>query len=171
MKPAFRFQWTSLIGLAEKRLLALTLAALLCWRMAGWTWYFFAPPARPVAPELRGEVNLGTVSRLPWFGVEPVIPKSGPAVATDLKIVGLYAGGNRPAALIAVSGQNAAAFGVGDGIVSGIRLTHVETDHVLIERNGVEERINLLVPIISLKPENSDAHPNQENIRKETPKK
>jgi len=165
MKALFPFKWTGLIGLAEKRLLALALAALLCWRLAGWTWHFFSPPARPVAPELRGEINLVSAAHLPWFGVEAVIPEGGPAVATDLKIVGLYSGGARPAALIAVGTQNAAAFGAGDEIVAGIKLTKVENDHVLIDRNGVIERINLLVPVISLEPEK------HENLGKDTPKK
>jgi type II secretory pathway component PulC len=166
MKLPIRISSTALIGLAEKRLVALLLAAVLCWRLAGWTLHFLAPPTPPSAPELRGNVNLAAVTRVPWFGIEAVAPErteTAPAEATDLTLIGVYAGGSRSSALIGIGSQSAAAFGVGDEIVSGARLTKVEIDHVLIDRNGSAERINLLAPVASLEPEN------QETPGKDTP--
>lgn len=177
MKPAFKWQWTSLISLAEKRLLAMTLAAVLCWRVAGWTVYFLAPPSRPIPADLRGDVDVGVLARVPWFGVEPALPAGGPAVATDLKIIGLYAGGARPSALIAASSQPAAAYREGDEIIAGIKLLKVESDHVLIDRSGVTERINFQIPMASMVLEQLDSSTdaettlNKPNPRQEIQKK
>ncbi len=122
----------------------LTVVALvlaLAWRVAGWTWYFAAPSPNPVVPDLRGLVSVANVGRFPWFGVLTPSPTAAPV--SDVRVIGLFAGGKRPTALLAIGSQNPIAAVAGESPVPGLLLVSVADDRVVIQRNGISETIML----------------------------
>lgn len=124
------------------RLLVLALALVLAWRGATWIWYFAAPAPAAAAPDLRGAVSVANVAQLPWFGA--AAPRAAAAEAVgDIRIIGLFAGGKRPMALLAVGNQNPTAAAVGETLAPGVQLLSIADDHVVVQRNGTREQIML----------------------------
>lgn len=121
--------------------LVLALVLLLAWRIAGWVWYFAAPAPNPSAPDLRSVINVANVARFPWFGVLTPIPVEAPA--SDIRLIGLFAGGSRPTALLAIGNQNSLAAVLGESFAPGMKLISVAGDHVVVQRNGRNEKIVL----------------------------
>jgi hypothetical protein len=122
-------------------LLVFALVLALAWRVAGWAWYFAAPAANPLIPDLRSLVSTANVARFPWFGV--VTPNAVAAPVSDVRIIGLFAGGKRPTALLVIGSQNPIAAIAGETPVPGLKLVSVGDDRVVILRNGVSETIML----------------------------
>lgn len=123
------------------RVLVLVLLLVLAWRAAGWIWHFAAPRPQPSVPDLRSVVNVANVARFPWFGA--MAPSLVEAPVSDIRLIGLFAGGSRPAALLAISGQNAVAVAAGESPAPGLKLLTVADDHVIVQRNGASEKILL----------------------------
>lgn len=129
-------------GLGAVLILGLVLA--LAWRVAGWGWYFAAPGPNPLVPDLRGQVSVANVARFPWFGASA--QRSAPAPVSDIRVLGLFAGGKRPTALLAIGSQNPIAAAAGESPLPGLQLVSVADDHVIIQRNGMTEKISLQGP-------------------------
>ncbi|MEI8162635.1 MAG: hypothetical protein WCI19_05825 [Betaproteobacteria bacterium] len=123
------------------RLLVVALVLLLAWRGAGWAWYFAAPAAHPLIPDLRGGVSLANATRFPWFGTLAQAPVAAPV--SDIKVIGLFAGGKRPMALLSIGSQNPVAAVVGESPVPGLQLVEVAGDYAVIARNGINEKVML----------------------------
>lgn len=134
-------------------LLVLALVLGLAWRIAGWAWYFAAPSPNPLVPDLRGLVSVTNVARFPWFGALTPAPAAA-APVSDIRILGLFAGGKRPTALLVIGGQNAVAVTVGESPAPGLKLLSVGDDHVVVERNGINEKILLTGSTTALQPKN-----------------
>jgi type II secretory pathway component PulC len=126
------------------RLLVVTLTIALAWRAGGWAWYFGAPRPNPVIPDLRGLVSIANVERFPWFGA--VAPTAVTAPTSNIRLIGLFAGGKRPMALLVIGTQNPIAATAGETISPGLQLMTVAEDHVMLQRNGVSEKILLAAP-------------------------
>jgi hypothetical protein len=127
-------------GLSGLIVVALVLA--LAWRAAGWAWYFAAPTANPQIPDLRSLVSVPNVARFPWFGA--LAPSPGAvAPVSDIRVIGLFAGGNRPAALLVIGTQNPIAAVAGESPAPGMKLISVADDHIIVQRNGIDEKIML----------------------------
>lgn len=122
-------------------LIVVALVLALAWRVAGWAWYFAAPSPNPLVPDLRAVVSVANVVRFPWFGVLTQTPAAAPV--SDIRVIGLFAGGKRPAALLSIGNQNPIAVVVGESPAPGIKLVEVADGHVVIQRNGMNEKIVL----------------------------
>lgn len=138
-------------------LVVLALVLVSAWRVAGWAWYFAAPSPNPLVPDLRALVSAANVARFPWFGA-PAPSAAAAAPVSDIRVIGLFAGGHRPAALLVIGSQNPVAAIAGETIAPGLKLVSVADDHIVIQRNGMDEKIMLT---------GSTAAVQQKNQRKE----
>lgn len=123
------------------QLIVLVMLIALAWRGAGWAWYFAAPSPTPGVPDLRGAVSVANVVRFPWFGAAP--PSAVAAPISNIRLIGLFAGGKRPTALLVVGNQNPIAASAGESPAPGLQLVSIAQDHVIIQRNGISEKILL----------------------------
>lgn len=74
----------------------------------------------------------------------PPAGRKAPPTRLNLKLRGVLALGNgKGVALIVGSGRGEQVYAPGDEILSGVRLQAVHADHVILVRNGVEERLDL----------------------------
>jgi len=125
--------------------LAVMLAAGFGWRVATWSWRVMAPVVPSPVMDLRAETNPRAVATRPWFGTlgggaaEP----AAMAAASGLRLVGILASGRRPAAILGVGGAAPRVFMQGETGPDGVGLVKVATDHVIVRRNGVDERLEL----------------------------
>ena len=133
-------------------LIVVVLVLALAWRAAGWAWYFAAPGPNPQVPDLRGLVSVANVARFPWFGAQTQSPAAAPV--SDIRVVGLFAGGKRPTALLVIGTQNPIAAVAGESPAPGLQLVSVGDDHVVIQRNGVSEKIMLTGSTAAVQPRN-----------------
>ena len=134
-------------------LLVLALVLVLAWRAAGWAWYFAAPAPNPAVPDLRGIVSLANATRYPWFGVLATAQTAAPV--SDIKVIGLFAGGKRPMALLSIGSQNPVAAVVGESPLPGLQLVEVAGDHAIIARNGIKEKVMLTGSGAAIQPKKS----------------
>jgi general secretion pathway protein C len=118
-------------------------AALIVTDLAG------AGRQRPVpashAPVQSHTLDVAAITNAHFFGVatEP----SGPPKQTDIPLVltGTIAGSDpqNGLAILGQTAQTARVYAVGDNIPGGVKLHSVYSDHVLIDRNGQLESLNL----------------------------
>jgi len=120
--------------------IVVALVLVLAWQLAYWTWVFVAPPrsgaaaARPAAV-----VDLAEIARL--FGA--AAPAGGTSGDLVLKGVVAPTPGVAASAIFAPrAGRDISVF-IGDEVRPGVKLVEVDPDHVLVERAGVRERIDL----------------------------
>lgn len=139
---------TALVGI----LLAVMIACGAAWRIAYWAWQIAAPTPVALATDLRGEIHLGLINARPWFGMPSASPEPEAEAQSSgevLRLVGVFAGGAHPAAIIGAGNAAPQPFLVGESIAAGISLKTVAHDHVIVLRGDTPERIAL--------PENSGA--------------
>jgi general secretion pathway protein C len=120
--------------------LVVALVLVLAWQLAYWTWVFVAPPAAP-AREARPAaiVDLAEIARL--FGA--TAPSGGNSGDLVLKGVVAPTPGVAASAIFAPrAGRDMSVF-IGDDVRPGVKLVEVDPDHVIVERAGVRERIDL----------------------------
>ena len=72
------------------------------------------------------------------------VAETAPETTLDLKIFGMRAdlNGDSSSAIIQTPDQKQAAYFIGDEIIPGVTLSSVEIDYVIIDRNGVTERLS-----------------------------
>jgi hypothetical protein len=131
-------------------LLLAVLLLLLGWRSAGWLWRLWPVPAPAVGLVEANSPVASSVARH-WFGVAPPpapaptgLPVAAPS-ASNVKLLGVIAGGPRPAAILKIDNTSYEAL-VGEEFADGWRLLAVEPDAVRLLRSGREMRIVLVVP-------------------------
>lgn len=127
-------------------LMAVILAAAFGWRAATWAWRAMTPASAVAVPGLRAEVNPAKIAERAWFGAVAAAIQAPPAAASaasGLRLVGIVAGGTRPAAIVGAGGTAPKAFIQGETITDGITLQTVAVDHVVVLRSGVAERLEL----------------------------
>jgi len=137
-----------LSGPALPRILAAVGTILVATQLALLTWKFL--PAKPAAPTgtpvtVETGVNTNNASRV--FGEPPAPTQEGPAPQTNiaLTLVGTLAVSDATAglAILGPSATDAHVFATGSDVVPGVRLVEVYADHVLIDRGGIRESLNL----------------------------
>ena len=115
------------------------LVLLLAWQLAYWTWVFVAPPRVDAQAEPAAAlVDLTEIARL--FGAAAPAGSGG-----DLVLKGVVAPtpGVAASAIFAPrAGRDMSVF-IGDEVRPGVKLVEVDPDHVIVERAGVRERIDL----------------------------
>ena len=120
-------------------IIALTL--VLAFQLAHWTWVFLAPPEISKTPDGDAGVDMAAIAKL--FGATP--PASTNASTSGLRLKGVVAPDEGPIASAIFStgaGKDVAVF-VDREVVPGVKLAEVKSDHVIVSRNGVNERIDL----------------------------
>ena len=172
MKTLSRFNPSELLELFG-RLATLLLVLTLAWRAAYWVDQFAAPTPLAPTPNLRGEINLASINRIAWLGAGEETAKSVAAAtnnaAIGIRLIGVYAGGPRPVALVALGAQNPIAVAIGEELAPGVKLTAVAADHIRVDRNGVAEQVALPVQTAPIAP--PGAPPSQATSGKETARK
>lgn len=121
---------------------ALVLGVLL----AKWAWVLFAPRAASIAaaPEYGATTEAGKL-----FGVAVVAaPVSGVVETTVLqnaRLVGVFAAktGQSGFAVLKLDDKRQVGVAVGQNVLPDVRLLEVHPYYVLLERNGVQQRLNL----------------------------
>jgi hypothetical protein len=124
-------------------LLLAALVLVLAWQLAYWTWQFAAPPAVSDARGDGKDVDLAAIARL--FGGAPPAGSAQVASTSGLRLKGVIAptpGVAASAIFSAGSGKDFAVY-VGRELQPGVKLKEVHPDHVIVSRNGVDERIDL----------------------------
>jgi len=125
---------------------ALLLAVGAAWRLGGWAWLVMAPAVPAAAPDMHNEINVALIASRPWFGnrVAPSAPTTTQqARGTTLRVIGIVAGGKRPAAIVGAGNSAPQAVLEGETIAPGIVLKTVNRDHVIVTRDGMPERVEL----------------------------
>ncbi len=116
---------------------ALVLGALL----AKWSWALFAPQAAAitVVPE---HVATEEAGRL--FGSASAVSPAGGLTLLDVRLTGVFAAriGQPGFAVLKLDGKQMGVT-VGESVAPGIRLQEVHPGYVLLERAGVQQRVNL----------------------------
>jgi general secretion pathway protein C len=120
-------------------IVALTL--VLAFQLAHWTWVFMAPPEIAKTPDGDAGVDMAAIAKL--FGATP--PATASASTAGLRLKGVVAPDEGPiaSAIFSTGGGKDVAVFVDREISPGVKLVEVKADHVIVSRNGVNERIDL----------------------------
>lgn len=151
----FRLNWVRVGAIGDMVLSNLSLLAAywpFAWRslsavilgvlLAKWIWILFAPQAifTSAVPERAAVVETGQL-----FGVPVSNDTVNQGVALpNLQLLGVFtASGGKPG--FAVLKLEARQLGVAEGeeVAPGTRLVAVHADHVILERAGIQQRVNL----------------------------
>ena len=126
---------------AFQAILMVALVLVLAWQLAYWTWRFAAPPA---ASEARASaaVDLAAIARL-FGGTAPASTKSASTSGLRLKGVIAPTPGVAASAIFSTGAGKDIAVYLGREVQPGVKLSAVYPDHVMLSRNGVDERIDL----------------------------
>jgi general secretion pathway protein C len=126
-------------------LLVIALVLVLAWQLAYWTWRFAAPPAVVEArTDAGGNVDLAAIAKL-FGGAPSAVSSTQNASRNGLRLKGVIAptpGVAASAIFSAGSGKDLAIY-VGHEVQPGVKLKEVHPDHVILSRNGVDERLDL----------------------------
>lgn len=118
---------------------ALVLGVLL----AKWSWVLFAPhtTATAVVPEHTAAVEAG---RLFGAAASGVSPAEGVALP-NVRLTGVFAAkvGQPGFAVLKLDDKPQVGVAVGESVAPGTKLQEVHPDYVLLERGGVQQRVNL----------------------------
>ena len=106
--------------------------------LAHWTWVLFAPRSASVLPALQPASDL-QAGRL--FGIAAVTTQAPQVALPNVHLIGVFAG-TPGFAVLELNGKQQ-GLAVGREIVPGAKLMEVANDHVVIERGGVRQQIQL----------------------------
>lgn len=125
-------------------LVVIALVLVLAWQLAYWTWRFLTPPAVAGSHDDAGTIDLAAVARL--FGGAPPAGTSTQATSRNgLRLKGVIAptpGVSASAIFSTGSGKDLAVY-LDHEVQPGLKLKEVHPDHVVLSRNGVDERLDL----------------------------
>lgn len=129
--------WAS--GLASFFLLALLAGSVMYWAMV------LGAPATSIAPAgslVSRNAGLDTGLAASLFGRADGAPRTASApLPRNIRIVGIAASSDRSAAIIAVDGQPAGAFGVGQQIDDSLKVVSVSATEVVFDHRGEQIRV------------------------------
>ena len=145
-------RWVSM-GAISERAEAILLWSPLSWRglgalvlgvmLARWSWVLFAPhaAATAVAPE-----SGAAVEAVRLFGAAVSSVSLTEVVALpNMRLMGVFAPetGQAAFAVLKLDDNRQVGIAVGESMASGAKLLEVHPDYVLLERAGVQQRVNL----------------------------
>ena len=151
-----KISWSSIGTIAEVVLTSLSRLSIylpLSWRglsalilgvlLAKWWWVLFAPHATftTAIPERASTMEAGQL-----FGVTVADEVKAQGVALpNVQLLGIFAAsaGKKGFAILKLDDKRQTGVAEGEEVASGTRLVAVNNDHVLLERAGVQQRINL----------------------------
>jgi len=107
-------------------------------------------PSTSIGQALKHKVNSLILEQFDPFHRETTVPSVKVAVQKisetrlNLKVYGMRAdlGGDSSSAIIETPDKKQAAYFIGDEIIPGVILEHVEIDYVILDRNGEKERLS-----------------------------
>jgi type II secretory pathway component PulC len=110
--------------------------------LAKWFWIFLAPQATfsAAVPERAAGLEAGQL-----FGVAVSTEAASEGVALpNVQLLGVFAAGAGKKGFAVLKLDNRQmGVAVGDEVAAGTKLVDVQADHVLLERAGVQQRVNL----------------------------
>ena len=121
-----------------------------CWMLAQWTWLIAAPqsplmpPPSEAAADLAAALTQITTSGLFTTRTDAVQAEVSAPTALNLKLVGIVAATPRREQSLAVLNLNNKGNEVvreGSEIAAGIVVDHISKNHVVIRRQGLQERV------------------------------
>lgn len=124
--------------------LTFLLVIALGWLLAWWTWRLLAPHPRPQGLESAPVVqpSQGDARRL--FGdATPAVAEAAPTSNVRLKGIYLEGGARAVSSAVVNLGAKDKAVRVGQEVGDGSKLAEIHPTHIVLNRAGVEERINL----------------------------
>ena len=151
-----KISWSSIGTIAEGILSSLSRISIylpLSWRglstlilgvlLAKWWWILFAPHATFTAaiPERGSAMEAGRL-----FGVTAANDVTAQGVALpNVQLLGIFAAsaGKKGFAILMLDDKRQKGVAEGEEVASGTRLVAVHDDHVLLERAGAQQRVNL----------------------------
>ncbi len=135
--------------------LVVALVLVLAWQLAYWTWVFVAPPPAPSqSTGPAAVVDLAEIARL--FGA--AAPSGGASGDLILKGVVAPTPGVAASAIFAPrAGRDISVF-IGEEVRPGVKLVEVDPDHVVVEKAGVRERIDLATARSTAQPRQAASH-------------
>jgi general secretion pathway protein C len=110
---------------------------------AYWTWQWFAPRQEPRVPAISAVVNQAAKAN-DLFGLpRQAIATTTPTKPVTIRLLGIAAahGGHEGYAVMQVAPGVVASVREGQSIAPGLKLSKVDTDHVVLERAGVAETL------------------------------
>lgn len=151
-----KISWASIGTIAEGVLAGLSRLSIylpLSWRgasalilgvlLAKWWWVLFAPHATFTAalPERASAAEAGQL-----FGISAAKNVAAQGVALpNVQLLGIFAAsaGKKGFAILKLDNKRQTGVAEGEEVATGTRLVAVHDDHVLLERAGVQQRVNL----------------------------
>lgn len=131
------FAHTAVIAVAS-------IAALVLLGLVGgyWTWQWMAPRQEPRV-QTQVEANGQITAALQLFGSMQTDGTAPAPTGMAMRLLGVIAAaeGRDGYAILVLDGRQIVATREGQDIAPGIRLAKVETDHVVLDRNGVRETL------------------------------
>jgi hypothetical protein len=111
--------------------------------LAKWFWILFAPHVIYTAamPDRASASNAGQL-----FGIVQTLDKSPQGVALpNVQLLGIFtaAAGRRGFAVLKIEGKRQMGIAEGEEVSAGTKLLSVHHDYVVLERSGVQQRVNL----------------------------
>lgn len=111
--------------------------------LAKWFWIFLAPQATfsAAVPERAAGLEAGLL-----FGVAVSTEAASEGVALpNVQLLGVFAAGagKKGFAVLKLADNRQMGVAVGEEVAAGTKLVDVQADHVLLERAGVQQRVNL----------------------------
>jgi len=105
--------------------------------LAHWAWVLFAPRSAAVLPAMQAASEFQAEH---LFGIVPASAAS--SAMPNVRLVGVFAG--KPGfAVLELDGKRQMGLATGAEIVAGSRLVEVAIDHVVVERSGVRQQIDM----------------------------
>lgn len=151
-----KISWASIGTITEGVLTSLSRLSIylpLSWRglgalilgvlLAKWWWVLFAPHATYTAA-IPARASAAEAGRL--FGVTVANDASTQGVALpNVQLLGIFAAsaGKKGFAILMLDDKRQKGVAEGEEVATGTRLVAVHDDHVLLERAGVQQRVNL----------------------------
>jgi len=128
-------------------LLEIALVAALAFSLAHWTWAALTPravAATALAEQIDAQPRAPVLERH-LFGVTLGDAQSAASSGGGLALLGVFSGREPGAgrAILARQGSRPVSVVAGESIAEGLVLREVHPDHVIIQRDGVPERIDL----------------------------
>jgi hypothetical protein len=128
---------------------ALFIAALL----AKWTWLLFAPTTLAALPS---KPDSSTATSAVLFGVA-VAPSTAASALPNVHLIGLFSG-SKGFAILKLDGNRQLGVALNEEVTKGNKLVEIGADFVVIDNNGLRQRVNLESKVAS-NPKPADPKP------------
>jgi hypothetical protein len=117
---------------------ALIIGALL----AKWTWILFAPQSLSVFPTQTDAGGKVSEAMLGEPSSDAKSNSNANAKLGNIQLVGIFTG-THGFAVLKIDEKTQRGVALGDEVIKGTKLAEVNADHVVLEHNGVRQKVNL----------------------------